>query len=290
MHRTFVRILNRLGLVKKFNLTSTVRLNNKSLAIPLLKGTGLPNFYISEPWMIDLLKIVIPIDNKRFIDVGVNVGQTLLKLRSVSWDIDYVGFEPNSNCVQYVTTLVKLNKFENFRLIPVGIADETSLGELKFFTDRETDDAASILEEFRPEQPVISRAYIPIFTSKDIQETINLDEISILKIDVEGAELEVVKSFYEDIKTKNPIIFIEILPAYSEDNTYRLDRQNEIVKLLKDANYCIFHVQKPTDELIGFNELTDIGVHSDITACDYVMVPQSKREAFLENVAKFLNK
>ena len=49
--------------------------------------------------MIDILKIVLPIENKKFIDVGVNIGQTLLKLKSVSSEIDYIGFEPNPICV-----------------------------------------------------------------------------------------------------------------------------------------------------------------------------------------------
>ena len=43
---------------------------------------------------------------KGFIDVGVNVGQTLLKLKSISSEINYLGFEPNPNCVNYLKNLI----------------------------------------------------------------------------------------------------------------------------------------------------------------------------------------
>jgi hypothetical protein len=62
---------------------------------------------MSELWMIDLLKIVLPIGNKSFVDVGINVAQTLLKLKSVSPEINYIGFEPNPVYTNYGAKLIK---------------------------------------------------------------------------------------------------------------------------------------------------------------------------------------
>ncbi|MCB9262679.1 MAG: FkbM family methyltransferase [Flavobacteriales bacterium] len=199
MNRFFVRALNRLGLVNKVSTASTLTLNNRTYNIPLLKGVGMPNFYISEPWMIDVMKLVLSIENKRFLDIGVNVGQTLLKLKSVSPEIDYIGFEPNPTCVDYVNKLIKRNGIANARLVPVGLADRTMLGELKFYDTKDADDTASILEEFRPEQKVVGRQYIPLFSVDDLKKTLDLSEISVVKIDVEGADWKWLKAFRKNL-------------------------------------------------------------------------------------------
>ncbi len=94
MTKLGLRILNKLSLLDKFNLQGTITLNNKNFVIPVLGKLGFSNMFMSEPWMIDVLKIVIPLSKGSFIDVGVNIGQTLLKLRSVSDEIEYTGFEP----------------------------------------------------------------------------------------------------------------------------------------------------------------------------------------------------
>ena len=84
MRLLFIRALNKLSLLKFFNLTGEVTLNGKRFKIPILQKTGFSNLFVTETWMIKILEVVLPIDNKKFVDVGVNIGQTLLKLRSVS--------------------------------------------------------------------------------------------------------------------------------------------------------------------------------------------------------------
>ena len=107
MNNTIIKILNKLDLLRWINIHGYLRLNNKEFTIPILGKTGHANLFMSEPWMTDLLKIILPIENKTFIDVGVNVGQSLLKLKSISAEINYIGFEPNPICIHYLTKLMK---------------------------------------------------------------------------------------------------------------------------------------------------------------------------------------
>jgi FkbM family methyltransferase len=78
-----------------------------------------------------------------FIDVGVNVGQTLLNFRSC-YENPYWGFEPNPSCVYYLQTLIKKNKFKNTRIIPVGLSSQNELA--KFYIKNETDSAGTIVK------------------------------------------------------------------------------------------------------------------------------------------------
>lgn len=284
-----IRIINKLKLLKYLNIQSKIVLNGRRFKIPILAGVGFFNLFISELWMIDLLKIVLPIEDKKFVDVGVNIGQTLLKVRSISSSIDYIGFEPNPMCIHYVTRLIEENEIKKTKLIPVGIADQTHIGELHFFHDTDVDNSATILLEFRDKTKIRRKEYVPLFDITEVKRLINLDEISVLKIDVEGAELEVLRSFSTELEKNRPFIFIEILPSYNKDYKYRVERQKEIETLLNQLEYSIFRVIKQNEVLVNLKELPGIEVHSDLNNCEYVMVPNAKKEAFISSYQNWFN-
>lgn len=286
MNTTSIRILNKLKVLNLLNVNAAIKLNNKKFKVPILQQTGLPNLFVSEPWMIDVLKIILPIENKKFIDVGVNIGQTLLKLKSVSSEIDYIGFEPNPTCVNYTSRLIKENNFTNTLLIPSGISEKNEMGILNFFTTSDTDCAASTIEGFRPEEKTVRKEFVPLFDLESLKHQLNLDSISVLKIDVEGAELEVLNSFKHELKEKNPIILIEILPAYDHQNVQRIERQDKIQSMLKTLNYSMFRVIKQDDVLLNLQEISEIGVHGSMNDCEYVMVPEIKKKEFIKNLQK----
>ncbi|MGB4838707.1 MAG: FkbM family methyltransferase [Saprospiraceae bacterium] len=125
-----------------------------------------------------------------------------------------------------------------------------------------------------------SKEHIPLFDLRKIIEVKNLDSISVLKIDVEGAELEVLNRFNSLIKEQHPIILIEILPSYNDENTFRIERQDKIQAMLKDAGYSMFRVIKDTDVLLDLKEIQDINIHSYMNNCEYVMVPGTKKNKF----------
>jgi FkbM family methyltransferase len=280
MNKFSIRVLKKLNVLKYLNTIGSVSLNDTKFKIPVTEEVGFSNLFMSEPWMIDLLKIVLPIGNKSFVDVGINVGQTLLKLKSVSPEINYVGFEPNPVCSNYTVKLIKKNNIINTTVVPCGISDKTEMGVLNFYTQTTDDTSASMIADFRPDQKTFKKEFIPLFDIKTLQQKIDLDSISVLKIDVEGAELEVINSFKELISSKNPIILIEILPAYTKSNSQRVNRQNEIQNVLKELEYSIFRVIKQNEILIDITEILEIGIHEDLNCSEYVMVPKTKKEAF----------
>lgn len=280
MNRLFLKVLNKFRLLDSIKVSGSIVLNKRKFKIPIIYKTGFANMFMSEQWMIDLLKIILTDDKKCFVDVGVNVGQTLLKLRSVSRVINYIGFEPNPLCVLYVNDLIKVNRFENCHLIPVGISDLTKIGVLNYFDDSATDGAASIISNFRPNKTILRKEYVPVFTIEDLKNEVDFSEISVLKIDVEGAELEVLKSFFSIIEQSKPVILIEILPVYSEANISRIERQNEIMDIIKRIEYIVYRVIKTGDRLLGFERISTIGIHSDLNQCEYVLVFKEQIEPF----------
>ena len=98
---------------EKINFSIKMKFGDKVFKIPIIKGLGLNYFEPSEIWMYSLLKTLLEIKEGLFIDVGINIGQTLIYLRSVNSFIEYMGFEPNPNCIFYLNYLIEENSFQN---------------------------------------------------------------------------------------------------------------------------------------------------------------------------------
>lgn len=277
----FPRLLNKLGILKKINIQVKIKLGDYKISIPIIKTIGLRNLFMTEIWMIQVLKKIIPLKEGVFLDVGINIGQTLIKLKSVNRDMKYIGFEPNPLCVFYSNELIKQNNFQNCTIIPAGIYTSNKILTLNLFSENELDSAASIIEEFRPD-PIARKMFVPVFDIETLQDKeAILNKVSILKIDVEGGELEVLSSFRSIIKENRPFILIEILPIYKEDNTFRIDRQNKIESLIKEMEYVIYRILKNQDDtFLSFEKLSTINIHSDLGMCDYVLVPTEMEESF----------
>ena len=128
MQLLLIRLLNKIGLLQYLMFNVNIQVYSTKFTIPIIKGIGLNNILTTELWMVLLLKKILPITNNGiFIDVGVNIGQTLLKLKAVNANMTYIGFEPNPSAVFYTNELIKANRFENTFLIPVGLNNKTEV-------------------------------------------------------------------------------------------------------------------------------------------------------------------
>ncbi|MCP4828081.1 MAG: hypothetical protein GY889_04320, partial [Proteobacteria bacterium] len=117
MVRKLARKLKR-GLARRLNFTLGKTLNGRSFRIPMLGGLGGAMRRHHEPWMLQNLIQIESESEGCFVDVGVNLGQTLLAVKSIRADWDYIGFEPNPYCVFYTMNLVKLNALEGCTVFP----------------------------------------------------------------------------------------------------------------------------------------------------------------------------
>lgn len=79
-----VRMLSRSGILKRISFHRDRRIGGKSFKVPLIRGMGVMKALEHEPWMISLLRPLLTVRPGMFVDVGVSVGQTLLRLRSLN--------------------------------------------------------------------------------------------------------------------------------------------------------------------------------------------------------------
>ncbi len=243
-------------------------------------GMGSSNLHLPEPWMTDVLLKFRPFFGGHFVDVGINVGQTLVKVHALFDEIKYIGFEPNSSCVHYLQELIKINGLVGYTVLPIAVGAKTEMLKLNFFASDSSDSAASIIERFRPNSKEDHFIYVPVFNFQAVANFLPTSPNSIVKIDVEGAELDVLLGLQDWIKSNQPLILIEILPVYSEKNTERLKRQDRIEELMHTLNYKISRIKKGVP--VHLESLDSIGIHSIIEDCDYVFYPDSSKQRVVE--------
>jgi len=266
-----LRLLRKLRLLTYINLWGSYPLD-KSIKIPVIKSLGYDHFFEKEPWLVDLLNGLISpsLHNDCFIDVGVNIGQTLLKVRSVNKSIEYVGFEPNPNCLFYIYELMKCNAFEKITIFPYALSTKSEVLDLEFYSPEATDPYASIVPGMRNHSE--HKIKVPVLNGSEFSY-FNKLRTGVIKIDVEGSELEVLNALAQVIKRDRPFIICEVLPVYSADNVFRLTRQNKLESLVKSLRY-----KKVLINSLGeLKEIDMIGIHADIARVNYLFFPEEKK-------------
>jgi len=279
MIAAFDTFLRRTGLrrrinwyLTKLNYRRRVTIKNHEFIIPHIRGIYCNQ---TEAWMTDLLAVLLPGRNGVFLDIGANVGQSLIKLKATAQDVSYVGFEPNPNCVSYLQQLIRANRFSNCTVVPAGLHTRDTLLTLNLFSSLDTDTSATIVEAFRPMHNVESRQIVAVTCYETAEAALNIGTVGMIKIDVEGCELEVIEALLPVIKRDRPIVLVEILPAYRADNTFRVERQSRIEALFKELDYRFFRVAKHGDDsYAGLDAIGSIDIHGDLSQCDYVVAPE----------------
>jgi FkbM family methyltransferase len=260
----------------RVNLSVSGRFKGRRIRIPIIYGIGFQNVQVGELALMNAFSKVLASRPGPFVDVGVNLGQTLIKVKLIEPSRRYIGFEPNPYCCHYTTELIRINNFESCSLVPVGLADKDATVSL-FAKSDAVDPSASIVDGFRSWERYRREQPVAVFRGDPLLH--DLRELSILKIDVEGAELEVVAGLQETIGGLRPYVFCEILPVFdatTETGCFRQRRQDTLLAMLHALGYTLFRML-PDDSVV---ELRTIDVHGDLALCNYVFVPDAELQQF----------
>ena len=272
------RVLHRRDMLWRANFTVSGTLAGRPLRVPLQFGSGWEHLRMREAWLFRSIERVLRGRTGAFIDVGVNVGHTLVKVKAADRDREYIGFEPNPNCLAYAQHLIDVNRFPNSTLVPAGSSDRS--GVLQMLLNTDVDPSATIVEGFREPGRYARRLLVPVFVGDDVLDDLGVGEVAIIKIDVEGGELDVLRGLRRTIARSAPVVFCEVLPVFDEQTDmgrFRLGRQAAMLKLLDEIRYSIFriYVNDEVEEVADFG-----GVHADMTLANYVFVHRSQVDGF----------
>lgn len=197
----------------------------RSYSNPLIKFSHKMGY---EAALHDTLKRCLAHKTGAFIDVGANFGQTFLKLLEIDKDRQYIGFEPQLYGCLIIDDLISTNAYTNKTILPVGLSDRSALVKLGF--TRDNDAAASFVDEYRPAGFYSSYKHIVTMSGDDALAGLGSPAVAVIKIDVEGAELEVIRGLRATISANRPFVFFEVLPDFLLKTSKELDAQTKAVR------------------------------------------------------------
>jgi len=140
-----------------------------------------------------------PIKNvKLYIDVGANIGISILWNRLFNPNCSVLAFEPNAKYFEYLKKNLKINNIKGVKIYPLCISNKT--GNAKFYL---INDIIQSLNSGLILNRNLPHKIIDVRTDR-LSRYIN-QSVSLLKMDVEGAEYDIL----EDLFNTGKIKFIE---------------------------------------------------------------------------------
>ena len=183
------------------NSLSSIPLHQKYLYAGLIGFYKIPKFYLlfwddliifHEFFIENLYDKKFEVENGDFIfDVGSSIGWYALKMsKKVGEKGKVIAIEPDPNNFYYLKKNLELNNLTN--VMPLNLGAWSNKGKLKLVCDK----YASLLyntltiSELKEEKECI---LINVDTIDNIVRDLNLEKVDLIKMDIEGAELEAIK-------------------------------------------------------------------------------------------------
>jgi FkbM family methyltransferase len=189
-----------------------------------------------EEWMFKYIQQNYK-ENTNIIDLGGNIGTTTLMMSEVLSDnCNIFTFEPLYSDI-LLKNVLDNNLIESVIIYPYGVGNEKTTLSIKPINLSDNINFGAVsLKSIEEEKSRIKIKIVPL-------DHFNFKNISLIKIDVEGMEIEVLEGCLNLIKQWKPTIIIE---------TYKLDqlKQTQVFKELSIIGYEIYNIPEGYNDYI----------------------------------------
>jgi len=178
--------------------------------------------------------------NSIVIECGCHIGTHTVKLAKICHTI--YGFEPMPETNNILHINLGLNKIKNAIISSEGLSYE--IGKTSFIWINKTNPGGSCLDN-NPmgNPPNITDINQRIKVSLTTIDTLNLEKVDFIKIDVEGYEPYVIRGAMKTIEKCKPIIVMEVWKNYNCDIDMNYTKQ--LFQCLLDIGYTVEYIDGP---------------------------------------------
>lgn len=169
-------------------------------------------------------------------DIGANMGDVTLNMAKIVGETGKVfAFEPYHETFEKLRRNYELNTFDNIELIESALAEKKGMVQMV-----RMDEHNSGMNRVASGNSDSSSAFIKTTSLDEFVETNRIEKISLIKIDVEGFEMNVLRGARRTLQQLRPSLFIEI-----DDNNLRGQGASsvELLDFLKTFGYSFQHAE-----------------------------------------------
>jgi FkbM family methyltransferase len=182
------------------------------------------------------------------LDIGANIGlQSLRMSHAIGMEGKVYAFEPLEYLQEKFKKNISLNKAANVILFPFALSDRQDETNFKIDSHSWNQGAFSLDNQNggHETQKVIVKV------ADEIPELQRLDNITMIKIDVEGFEYQVLQGLKQTLQKHKPIIIFEYDSNYWTRSCQSI---GDCFKFLRSLNYLVYQINHAGCELIKTHE------------------------------------
>jgi FkbM family methyltransferase len=175
-------------------------------------------------------------------DIGANYGYYTLLLTHLA---DHVyAFEPVSKTFDVLSRNIKLNDLSNVTAYRLGLSDHTGAAVMHLYSSSGNDSLVVRLPNDHPAKP-IGYEEIELSTLDALSKTDGLRPPDVLKLDVEGSELAILRGARETIRRHAPVLLVE----YHTEEWFASVSSEKVIAELRSQGYEILGLSDDGQDL-----------------------------------------
>jgi FkbM family methyltransferase len=197
-------------------------------------------------------------NRRAIIDVGTNIGCVLMNFARLSPDAVVYGFEPDAANFEKARTNLSLNQFQNVNLNQKALG--THRAKAKIYSVNENNAGMNRIRVAGEGHDGLGEgSEIEVISLDDFVEKTSIKTVDLIKIDVEGFELNVLKGAQHSLRRFRPTLFVEL-----DDNNLREQGSSaeELVVFIEQLGYRVYRADKAAE----------ISSDQDFKACHYDVI------------------
>jgi FkbM family methyltransferase len=177
-------------------------------------------------------------------DVGANIGEiTMVAARRVGAEGKVFAFEPMTSVYQHLLEHIERNSFDQVAAVKAGFAAEARRAQIfsaagKFYDGSRN---AGLGTLYHSSSRSVPAEEIELKTLDEFSRQHDLTQLDLIKIDVEGAELPVLKGGIATISRFHPYLIIEIQDQTASEAGYQAA---DILEWLERVGYSFFKIAR----------------------------------------------
>lgn len=175
-------------------------------------------------------------------DVGSNLGEIgLCASRRVGQTGKVFCFEPMNDLFESLVENIRINEVSNITAVNIGLSSQE--GKMAIFRSPGPFRDGSIHDGLGTLYPTTTRniqaGVVEVQRVDKFCQDNRIDRIDVLKIDVEGSELDVLRGASNSLKMFQPHVIIEV---QSETSAASGSAPSEILDMLRSYGYALYHI------------------------------------------------